>query len=333
MPSQKECLAIAARMFNNRRLDEQAKPRVTTGKVVSAELLGHLNYWNEKGEFGFINARVGGESCRVFCHNSAFRTNCDVNDAVKFDVWLDTSTGQRKAINVQPAKESAAPAKEPAAVAKGISTAQPKAITVAPAKPAAVKAINVAPAKPAAVKVTKGLASKEELRQARDGQFYSHISFLAHYGRDGRGELMWQEAADKVKMFETDDDVSTCADSESIADDASCVAPIPIAQPDWQPVERKSRRQEIKVPQISAKRQPQQPQQQGFYRKQCNCCLLPGEHFADKCIGIQMQVGFAERQQKREQRAERRAVREEMRALDARLAAQRENIAALPRFL
>lgn len=299
--------------------------------MVRSELLGHIDYWNEQREFGFIKTLNGD---RFFCHNSAFRTDCDVNDAVQFDVLLNTSTGQRKAINVSPAKQIA-PAKEPATVIKGPSTGERKASNVATAK------------EPAAV--PKGPVSKEELRQARDGKFYSHVSFLTHYGRDGRGELMWQEAADKVKMSETDE-ASTHADSESIADDASCVSLIPVVKHDGQPVvKRKSQRQDVKAPQTPAKPQPQQLQQ-GFYRKNCNCCLLPGTHFADKCIGLQGQAereekrlqraerelqgqaGFAEREENRRQRAEREATRQETRELDIRLARQREQLRTL-RFL
>jgi len=71
----------------------------------------------------------------------------------------------------------------------------------------------------------------EELRQARDGNFYSLESFLAHYVNDGRGQRMWEEAAP------ADDETSTVADStvantECLAEDDDAWS-APTVGEDW----------------------------------------------------------------------------------------------------
>jgi cold shock CspA family protein len=68
-----------------------------SGEKVESELVGQLDFWDEKKEFGFIQTHQD----RFYCHGSAFRTHCGVKDIVKFDVWENFKTGSQKAINVK----------------------------------------------------------------------------------------------------------------------------------------------------------------------------------------------------------------------------------------
>merc|ERR1711939_1087001 len=56
----------------------------------------------------------------------------------------------------------------------------------------------------------------------------------------------------------------------------------------------------LAIDQVEEKKpEEKQPEKKPLLRQQCNCCLLPGLHFADKCIIKAKQNAFAEREAKR----------------------------------
>jgi len=353
MPSQKlspkeeekRCLAIAQSMFNNRpKSDDPAKKLKDpfAGKVVKSEVLGQLDSWNEEKAFGFIKTP---HDERVFCHTSGFLTDCNLNDFVKFDVWQNKSTGERKAINVTPhghafielARDQSGTMEQSYRLIRGADgkafqcseadfehgsfrrfeqvrfnsvwngrfkavnirhaqTEEP-AVNVRPAK-LEVPAVNIRPAKTEEPAVNIQHA-KTEWSQEEWDQWYSQWSTDEWKA--------WQRCGDAEQA----EDASTVASLSAASLQVAMPKQSPPAQQsmpevaEWaEVVSKRTTRAEKKLEEkkplaIDQVEQKKPEEKKQLLRQQCNCCLLPGLHFADKCIIKAKQNAFAEREAKR----------------------------------
>jgi len=63
--------------------------------------------------------------------------------------------------------------------------------------------------------------------------------------------------------------------------------------------EKKPEKKHAKEPLAIDHVEEKKPEKKPVLRQQCNCCLLPGLHFADKCSVIAKRISFAEREEKR----------------------------------
>lgn len=324
MKEQERYLAIAQNMFRK-------EPK---GQIVLSEMVGQLDFWNEDKDSGFIKTwdqerKTYGE--RFYCHGSAFSTRCAVKDIVRFDVWENVDTHSRKAVNVEthrPAFTEVSKGETGTLVrlfpgsGKGLIRG-PSGQTFRCSEDDFDETV-LAGDRVQFDSIKDNFTDEFRAVKIRSAKIEAYPRWSQKEWDQWRSQWTtkewdqwrsqwttkdWKASGDKSSTKDCKApsdalpacDASTAASEgctvESLVDDLASI----VAEDEWQPVVHK---QNSKAPQAPKMEQlkTQQPQpRSSIFRPICRCCLLPGTHFADKCVVIQRRISSEQKLQKREE--------------------------------